>query len=72
MKKNIKQSDEQAIKIHGLFVYPIRGIRSPDPLPEIYLSEHGVKYDRELILISKDKLKHVTTTNSIESMSCLT
>jgi len=51
-------------------VYPIRGIRSRKGLDHIFLSAHGVMYDRELVLIDAETLKHVTTAKDM-SMACL-
>ena len=51
-------------------MYPIRGIRSQHSLNEIELSPFGVKYDREIVIVDADDLKHVTT-NNYKTMACL-
>lgn len=66
----IPQKKETAVPIEGLYVYPIRGIRSRESLDQIFLSAFGVMYDRELVLVDAETHKHVTTTNYME-MGCL-
>ena len=61
---------ETLVPIVGLYVYPIRGIRSQTSLEKIYVSAFGVMYDRELVLVDAETLKHVTTTNYM-NMACL-
>jgi len=66
VKKPIPSKDEKSIPIVGLYIYPIRGIRSPVLQEEIHLSEFGVKYDRELVLVDATTLIHVSTNNDIK------
>ena len=51
------------IKIDKLFVYPIRGIRSPEPVKEISLGAHGIKFDREVMLLDPSTGRNVSTEN---------
>ena len=60
----LEKAKEVEIPIHGLYVYPIRGIRSPHKVDSIELGPFGVKYDREIMLCSPENLKHVTTCNT--------
>jgi uncharacterized protein YcbX len=59
------------VKIEKLFVYPVRGIRSPHPVPEVMLGPHGIKYDREIMLIDCETRRHCTSANE-KQMACLT
>ena len=70
VKTKVSKTSEIEIPIHGLYVYPIRGLRSPHSVEHIDISPHGVKYDREIIIVSPETLKHVTTCNFLP-MSCL-
>ena len=53
-----------------MYVYPIKGIRSPKPVKELWLAAYGVKYDRELVLVSPEdgnKVGH----NNYKPLCCL-
>ena len=60
-KSDCSAAQEEEVKIRNLYLYPIRGIRSPNPVDEIYVGPHGCKYDRELILICPQSKKRVTS-----------
>jgi uncharacterized protein YcbX len=42
---------ERPVKIEKLFVFPIKGVRSPDSVREMLISQNGIKYDRQLCVI---------------------
>ena len=52
-----------------MYVYPVRGIRSAQ-VDYLDLSNHGVKYDREILLAAKLD-KEIVTTNKYNPMGCL-
>ena len=60
--KPILQKDEKSIEIQEIYVYPIKGIRAY-PVKKAWLGAHGMKYDRELVLIDLETGKHVNTGN---------
>lgn len=66
----VKKSEEEPVKIVEIYVYPIRGIRSPCSLASCWLGERGILFDREIVLIERSTLKHVTSTNW-KDMACL-
>jgi LPS O-antigen subunit length determinant protein (WzzB/FepE family) len=66
----VRKSEEEPVKIVDIYVYPIRGIRSPCSLASCWLGERGILFDREIVLIERSTLKHVTSTNW-KDMACL-
>jgi len=67
---SVSKSEEEPVKIAEIYVYPIRGIRSPVSLTSCWLGERGILFDREIVLIDRTTLKHVTSTNW-KDMACL-
>ena len=60
VEKPIAFSEEKPVEIKSLYVYPIKGIRT-SPVDSLELGPHGVKYDREMVLISQVTLRPVTS-----------
>lgn len=70
VQKPIHKREEKSIKINQVFVYPVRGIRAPKPLKELWLGAHGIKYDREIVLMTEDGKN--CGSNNYKPMCCLT
>lgn len=67
-KSPIGFKEERPIKVEQLYLYPLRGVRSPYPVPEIWLAEFGAKFDRELMLVCPKSGKRITSTNQHKCM----
>jgi len=52
---DIRPTQEKSIKIEKLYIYPFRGIMGIE-VPEMKVSNLGIKYDREWGIYDKDKL----------------
>ena len=65
----IPHSKEFKVAMAEMYVYPVRGIRSAQ-VDYLDLSNHGVKYDREILLAAKLD-KEIVTTNKYNPMGCL-
>ena len=70
MKTPISSSEEKHFKIEKMYVYPIRGIKAL-PTDHLEIGPHGVKYDREFVLIDPVKNKPVTASKN-QDVACLT
>ena len=69
-KKPIHSSDEKLIPISEMYVYPIRGMRAGSEVDSFELGAYGIKYDREIVLVTKKDLTLVTY-NKYFPMACL-
>ena len=55
VKKPIEAKDEKNIQITEMWVYPVRQIRADCQVDYMDIGPYGPKYDREIILIDKEK-----------------
>lgn len=62
-----KCSDEVPIKIHELWLYPVRGV--PGILVnQVELTDGGFRYDREWVIIREKDKKPLASHNSVPTM----
>ena len=66
----IQASTEFRVPIHSMYIYPVRGIRAAGTVDSIEVTKHGVKYDRELVLVDAKDLS-IVTSNKFHAMGCL-
>jgi len=66
----IDADKEFSVPVCEMWIYPIRGIRAASQVDYLDVTKHGVKYDREIVLVSQDDLK-IVTTNKHHPMGCL-
>ena len=56
VKESLNASEEKRVPISEMYVYPIRGIRAGCEVDSFELGAFGIKYDRELVIVSKKEL----------------
>ena len=66
----IEAKKEFKVPIHEMYIYPIRGIRATTTVDYLDVTMHGVKFDREIVLLDATNLK-VVTSNKYHPMCCL-
>ena len=64
---SVKRSDEVPIKIHELWLYPVRGVQGI-LVNQVELTDGGFRYDREWVIIRESKLKPLASSNSVTTM----
>lgn len=64
------KSTEKVLPICEMYVYPVRGVRAGATVDAIQLGMHGIKYDREILLASKDDFA-IVTSSKFHPMCCL-
>jgi len=62
---DIRPTQEKSIKIEKLYIYPFRGIMGIE-VPEMKVSNLGIKYDREWGIYDKDKLGCMTQSPEVK------
>ena len=60
---SIKESEEFDIKLKSIFIYPIRGVQGIE-VKECELGPHGIKKDRNWVIIDKKKMKQVDNVSN--------
>jgi len=70
VRNPVKFKDEREVPILKMYVYPMRGVRSPHPVTELFVSQYGCMYDRELLLMNPETGKPVTSGNA-DCVMCL-
>ena len=66
----IQASTEFKAPIYSMYIYPVRGIRAAGQVDSLEVTKHGIKYDRELVLVDANDLS-IVTTNKYHLMGCL-
>jgi uncharacterized protein YcbX len=66
----IKAEKEFNVPIHNMYIYPVRGIRAATTVEYLEVTKHGIKYDREIVLVDQNDLS-IVTTNKHHAMGCL-
>ena len=66
----IKAEKEFNVPIHNMYIYPVRGIRAATTVEYLEVTKHGIKYDREIVLVDQNDLS-IVTTNKHFAMGCL-
>ena len=70
MKTPINSKEEINVPICEMYVYPIRGMRAGSQVESFEIGPYGIKYDRELILVSRKDLS-IVVFKHYHKMACL-
>lgn len=66
----IQLEKEFNVPILDMYIYPVRGIRAAGTVDYLDVTKHGIKYDREIVLVDARDLT-IVTSNKHNPMVCL-